>query len=229
MTCKSALEDSGVMGVFDFLLARRLRRGPTLLLPSSVTPQDVLEAVRLRSPEAASQGGAIRTGDGVRLRGPYSVCRELALLTGLPVGWPVAYVVDAPGTERETDPATVVAGLAERLGGLCCPRHPARSPDLFTVTGGALPLERLTGLLPGARPRTVPGFDITLLSADRNPLEITFCGGEDGEVDYEVSVAHGPITSAVVEQAERLALAIGEASGGVVRDRNGFRLGIPVG
>ncbi|WP_344968659.1 hypothetical protein [Streptosporangium fragile] len=215
------------MGVFDFLLAKRLRRGPTLLLPSSVTPRTVLETVRLHSPQAAPQGRAIRIDDRMRLRGPYHVCRELALLARLPVGWPVAYVADAPDPEAEIDPAAVVAGLAERLGGLYRPRRAERSPDLFAVTGRALPLERLTGLLPGARPRKLPGFDITLLSAGWSPLEIAFCGGADGEMDYEVSVARGPITPAVVEQAERLALAIGEASGGVVRDHNGFRLATP--
>ncbi|GIH98595.1 hypothetical protein [Planobispora takensis] len=217
------------MGVLDFLLARRLRRGPALLLPGSVTPRAVLETVRLHSPRAVARGRAVVLGGAVRLRGPIPVNRELALAARLPVGWPVAYVADPVDADPEADVAAIMAGLAERLGGLAFPHPPGRSPDLFAVTGRALPAERLAELLPGSRPRRIPGIDLTLLTCGHSPLEISFCGGEDGEMDYEVSVARGPVTPVVAESAERLAVAIAEACGGVLRDHNGFRVPLPAG
>ncbi|GAA3124388.1 hypothetical protein [Streptosporangium carneum] len=212
------------MGVFDFLRARRLRRGPTLLLPSSATPWKVLETVRQHSPEATAQDRRIMIGKQLRLSGPFTVTRKSALLAGIPVGWPVAYVVELLTPDSDINPAAITAGLAQRLGGLCCPHTQDRSPDLFAITGRALPVGRLSELLPGSRPRAIAGVDITLLANGWSPLEITFCGGEDGEMDYEVSVGRGPVTPALVEAAERLAMSIGEASHGVVRDHNGFLL-----
>ncbi|MBB5964542.1 hypothetical protein [Planomonospora venezuelensis] len=216
------------MGLFDFLPARRLRGGPTLLLPASVPPRTVLETVRLHSPQAHPRGRSIVVDESVRLRGPVPVHRGLALAARLPVGWPVAYTAEQRDPEGETDPAAIVAGLAARLGGLACPHPPERSPDLFSVTGRALPAERLAELLPGTRPQRLPGIDLTLLRSGHSPLEISFCGGDDGETDYEVSLRRGPSTPAVVEAAERLAIAIAEASGGVLRDQHGFRVPLPV-
>ncbi|WP_285704303.1 hypothetical protein [Microtetraspora sp. NBRC 16547] len=217
------------MGLFsDFFLARRLRKGPTLLLSYVPDAAAVLNTVRLHAPEVGPYGDDLKVSDNVWLRGPITLTPELAARAGIPAGWQIAYVAANIDNEEggEYDrPMAVAAGLAERLNGRVHPREPEPPADLADVAGGRLvPVAELVELLAGELPgltatTTVAG--ITRLAGGRSPIEI-LVEEDDGEVTYEIYVEDGVQGFDLAETARRAALAIAERSGGIARDHNGF-------
>lgn len=215
--------------ISDFLLTRRLRRGPALLLPYSPDPAAVLAAVRLHDPQAAPYGRGLRIGENVELRGPIALTSGLAGKAGIEAGWVAAYVagnIDGEEGGEFTRPMALIAGLAERLGGRVHPRDPQPPEDLAEVTGGRLiPAEEVAGLLaadvPGLAVTTVTDTGTTLLTSDESPLEVFVNEWDEDDVTYELSAdaGYGPDVPAV---ARRAALVIAERTGGVARDHNGF-------
>ncbi|MFF3668216.1 hypothetical protein [Microtetraspora malaysiensis] len=217
------------MGLFsDFFLARRLRKGPTLLLPYVPDPASVLEVVRLHAPDARPYGDGLRVGGNVRLRGPIALPPGLAARAGIPAGWQTAYVAgnidDEEGGEYDR-PMALAAGLAERLNGTVHPRGPEPPADLAEVTGGrpvpvAELVAALAGELPGLTARAVAG-GITVLSCGASPVEIVVEEDED-ETGYSVCVDDGVRGPGLAETARRVALTIAARGGGTARDHNGF-------
>ncbi|WP_169944202.1 hypothetical protein [Microbispora sp. H11081] len=218
------------MGVVsDFFLARRLRRGPTLLLPYAPDPTTVLETVRLHDPQAGPYGRGFRIGANVELRGPVELTPELAARAGLPAGWGAAFVAHNIDGEAGGDfarPSLLVRGLAERLGGREHPECQEPPEDLAEVTGGRiLPVDELIGLLaddvPGLAVTAVTSTGTTLLAGAESPIEVFVNEWDADDVTYELSANSGYGTD-VPATARRAALAIAARAGGVARDHNGF-------
>ncbi|MEV0969353.1 hypothetical protein [Microtetraspora glauca] len=217
------------MGLFsNFFLVRRLRKGPTLLLPYVPDTEAVLNTVRLHGPGARPYGDGLKVSDNVWLRGPITMTPELAAKAGIPAGWQVAYVAanidDEEGGEYDR-PMAVAAGLAERLNGQVHPHAPDSPADLADVTGGRrVPVAELVELLadelPGLTATSVNPV-ITMLTSERSPIEI-LVEEDDGEVTYEICVDDGVQGPDLVGTARRAALAIAERAGGIARDHNGF-------
>ncbi|WP_066947462.1 hypothetical protein [Microtetraspora fusca] len=212
----------------DFFLARRLRKGPTLLLPYVPDPAAVLEVVQLHASDARPYGDGLRVGGNVRLQGPITVTPELATKAGIPAGWQTAYVAgnidDEEGGEYDR-PMALAAGLAERLNGTVHPRGPEPPADLAEVTGGRpVPIAELIASLaeelPGLTARAMAG-GVTVLSCGGSPIEIVVEEDED-EVGYSVCVDDGVHGPGLAETARRVALTIAARGGGVARDHNGF-------
>ncbi|GAA3237004.1 hypothetical protein GCM10010468_71580 [Actinocorallia longicatena] len=109
-------------------MARRVRRGPTLLLSDVPGRERLLDTVRLFAPEARVDGGVVWAGDS-GLHGPVEVTPKLLRQARLPGGWPVLYV--SSGDEG------LVGGLAHRLGGIVFAGGrvlPGRDADHHLVT-----------------------------------------------------------------------------------------------
>ncbi|GIH47393.1 hypothetical protein SAMN05421833_11753 [Microbispora rosea] len=218
------------MGVIsDFFLARRLRRGPTLLLPYAPDPATVLETVRLHDPQAGPYGRGFKIGENVELRGPIELTPELAARAGLPAGWGAAFFARTIDSEAGGDfarPSLLVRGLAERLGGREHPECQEPPEDLAEVTGGRpVPVDEVIGLLaddvPGLVVAAVTEAGTTLLTSAESPIEVFVTEWDADDVTYELS-ADGGYGTEVPAAARRAALAIAARAGGVARDHNGF-------
>lgn len=192
-------------------LARRIRRGPTLLLPE--VPERLLETVRLFAPEARQEIGTVTAGPAV-LRGPFEVTPWTARRARIPEGWPVAYVGE--GSDN------LVAGLARRLGGLWFQNGgpaPSRDEEDQTVTV-YLPCrpdpERLTSLVGDATHTDAPGTDL-------------YSGGLVSLVVRRVHEHHVTcdLHSPDPHRLGSTALAIAREFGGIALDRDGYRITAP--
>ncbi|MEV7807795.1 hypothetical protein AB0O28_33070 [Microbispora sp. NPDC088329] len=215
--------------ISDFLMARRLRKGPTLLLPYAPDPATVLRTVRLHDPQAGPYGRGFKIGENVELRGPIRLTPELAARAGLPAGWAAAFFARNIDSEEGGDfsrPGLLVRGLAERLGGREHPECQEPPEDLAEVTGGrAIPVDELIALLaddlPGLAVTTVTDAGTTLLTSAESPIEVFVNEWDADDVTYELS-ADGGYGTEIPATARRAALAIVERTGGVARDHNGF-------
>ncbi|MGI5160044.1 hypothetical protein [Microbispora sp. CA-102843] len=215
--------------ISDFLMARRLRKGPTLLLPYAPDTATVLETVRLHDPQAGPYGWGFKIGENVELRGPIELTPELAARAGLPAGWATAFFARNIDSEEGGDfsrPSLLVRGLAERLGGREHPECQEPPEDLAEVTGGRLiPVDEVIGLLaddlPGLAVATVTDTGATLLTSAESPIEVFVTEWDADDVTYELS-ADGGYGTDVPAAARRAALAIAERTGGTARDHNGF-------
>ncbi|GLX06360.1 MULTISPECIES: hypothetical protein [unclassified Microbispora] len=215
--------------ISDFLMARRLRKGPTLLLPYAPDPATLLETVRLHDPQAGPYGRGFKIGENVELRGPIELTPELAARAGLPAGWAAAFFARNIDSEAGGDfarPSLLVRGLAERLGGREHPECQEPPEDLAEVTGGRLiAVDEVIGLLaddvPGLAVTTVTDAGTTLLTSAESPIEVFVTEWDADDVTYELS-ADGGYGTDVPAAARRAALAIAERTGGVARDHNGF-------
>lgn len=215
-------------------LARRVRKGPTLLLSEVPEHQRLLETVRLFAPRAcADEAGVIQAGDGA-LRGPIEVTPSLVRQARLPVGWPVAYV-----GEREQ---SLVPGLAHRLGGLSFEEgrpKPRRDVDHYHVTV-YLPVRpdpsRLTTLISpyaGSVTHTdAPGMDLysggqvsALLrpSDARRPHALEGLDGPLMTCDLSETTTDAAGAQLALRVAET-ALVIAHEYGGVVLDCDNYRV-----
>ncbi|MEU6430506.1 hypothetical protein ABZ860_31820 [Microbispora sp. NPDC046973] len=215
--------------ISDFLMARRLRRGPTLLLPYAPDPATLLETVRLHDPQAGPYGRGFKIGENVELRGPIALTPELAARAGLPAGWPAAFFarnIDGDAGGEFARLSLLVRGLAERLGGREHPECQEPPEDLAEVAGGRLvPVDEVIGLLaddvPGLAVTTVTDAGTTLLTSAESPIEVFVTEWDADDVTYELS-ADGGYGTDVPATARRAALAIAGRAGGVPRDHNGF-------
>ncbi|WP_157963511.1 hypothetical protein [Actinocorallia populi] len=192
-------------------LARRVRRGPTLLLPE--VPQRLLETVRLFAPEARQEEGVVVAGSAL-LEGPFEVTSRLARLAELPEGWAVAYVGEGPDG--------LVAGLARRLGGLWFQngRPVAYRDDEDQTVTVYLPRrpdpERLTSLVENTTYTATPDTDL-------------YSGGLVSLLVQKVHEHHVTcdLHSADAHRLGHTALAIAREFGGVALDGDGYRITAP--
>ncbi|MGZ4604127.1 MAG: hypothetical protein ACXV0U_11100, partial [Kineosporiaceae bacterium] len=95
---------TGMTGVLDITAPRMLLDAHLLLVPSTVTVQDVGELVRARV-RGSDMGtsGVARLGRHSRLLGPFELTMEDAVDAGVPMPWTVTYAFQAP-IEREDPP-----------------------------------------------------------------------------------------------------------------------------
>ncbi|MGZ4612101.1 MAG: hypothetical protein ACXV1K_02865 [Kineosporiaceae bacterium] len=95
---------TGMTGVLDITSPRMLLDAHLLLVPSTVTVQDVGELVRARV-RGSDMGtsGVVRLGRHSRLLGPFELTMEDAVDAGVPMPWTVTYAFQAP-IEREDPP-----------------------------------------------------------------------------------------------------------------------------
>lgn len=213
----------------DFFLARRLRKGPTLLLPYAPDPATVLETVRLHDPGARPYGRGLKIGENVELRGPIELTPELAARAGLPAGWGAAFLARSIDGEAGGDfarPKLVVRGLAERLGGREHPECRESPEDLAEIIGARIiPVDEVIALLaddvPGLAVAAVTQSGTTLLTSAESPIEVFVNEWDADDVTYELSADAG-YDRDVPATARRAALALAARVGGVVRDHNGF-------
>ncbi|MBO4273694.1 hypothetical protein [Microbispora triticiradicis] len=215
--------------ISDFLMARRLRKGPTLLLPYAPDSATLLKTVRLHDPQAGPYGRGLKIGENVELRGPIELTPELAARAGLPAGWAAAFFarnIDSDAGGDFARPRLLVRGLAERLGGREHPECQEPPEDLAEVTGGRLvAVGEVVGLLaddvPGLAVTTVTDAGTTLLTSAESPIEVFVTEWDADDVTYELSADVGYGTD-VPAAARRAALALAARTGGVARDHNGF-------
>jgi hypothetical protein len=104
---------TAMTGVLDITSPRALRDAHLLLVPSTVSVQDVGELVRARvRGSMMGQTGAVRLGRHSRLLGPFELSMEDAVDAAVPMPWTVSYAFQAP-VEREDPPP---AGVDDRDG-----------------------------------------------------------------------------------------------------------------
>ena len=104
---------TGMTGVLDVTSPRMLRDAHLLLVPSTVTVQDVGALVKARVPGSdMGTSGVARLGRHSRLLGPFELSMEDAVDADVPMPWTVAYAFQAP-IEREDPPP---AGVDDRDG-----------------------------------------------------------------------------------------------------------------
>ena len=96
--------NTGMTGVLDITSPSMLRDAHLLLVPSTVTINDLAELVKARvRGSAMASTGAVRLGRHSRLLGPFQLTMEDAVDAGVPMPWTVAYAFQCP-REREDPP-----------------------------------------------------------------------------------------------------------------------------
>jgi hypothetical protein len=95
---------SGMTGAIELVSSQSLRERHLLLVPSTVTQEDVGELVRARVQGSnLAAHGEVKLGRHSRLTGPYEMTMEDAVDAAVPMPWTVAYAFHAP-VEREDPP-----------------------------------------------------------------------------------------------------------------------------
>ncbi|MER5627479.1 hypothetical protein ABT061_41295 [Streptosporangium sp. NPDC002544] len=219
------------MGIRDFFLARRLRRGPTLFLPYVPDPEVVLETVRLLNPRAFAWGKAsILAGESVSLKGPIEATPDLEARVGLPRPWRIAYVASSSATRggQEYEPRHVVEGLARRLHGYAHPGmpHPSGSAA-YAYRCVPIPDQRVIDLLaevlPGLEAPPDPDDPCGEFTSPTGPLEISVIRWPN-YTDYSVSDQGIELSPGLLELAERVAVILAEEGDGIACDHTFFPL-----
>lgn len=95
---------SGMTGLIELVSPHVLRERHLLLVPSTVTQEEVGELVRARVRGSnLAVHGEVKLGRHSRLTGPYEMTMEDAVDAAVPMPWTVAYAFHAP-VEREDPP-----------------------------------------------------------------------------------------------------------------------------
>lgn len=95
---------SGMTGAIEIVSAQSLRERHLLLVPSTVTQEDVGQMVGARvAGSNLAAHGEVKLGRHSRLTGPYEMTMEDAVDAAVPMPWTVAYAFYAP-VEREDPP-----------------------------------------------------------------------------------------------------------------------------
>ncbi len=101
------------MGALDAATLQQLRDHHLLLVPTTVSPDEVAWLVRSRVPRGdLARDGEVPLGRHSRLIGPFELVMEEAVDAGVPMPWTVVYALEAP-IEREDPP---LPGLDDRDG-----------------------------------------------------------------------------------------------------------------
>ncbi|GAA2897369.1 hypothetical protein GCM10010517_62420 [Streptosporangium fragile] len=223
------------MGVRDFFLAGRLRRGPTLFLPYVPDPGAVLETVRLLNPRAVGGTTQISAGEKVYLKGPIEATPDLEVRVGLSRPWRTAYVAfsTATGGGQKYTPEHVVEGLARRLHGHAHPGMPHPTGPAARVYHCAhIPdrrvIELLSGVLPGLEVIEKEGYDKddeeTFFASPTSPIEIDVWREPDCE-DYSLHNRDYPdYPPGLLDLAERVAVLLAEEGDGIACEHTFFPL-----
>jgi hypothetical protein len=199
-------------------------------------PERLLDAVRLFDPEATLVDGGITFGAGVRLAGPEAVTPNLARKTGLPQGH--VWVVSDEGPF----PTWLVRGLARRFGGYAhVPRQViADEPGEVAVVHTARPArtDELGRWLPGLVAGAPEADGSYFLSSPLSPVRVRCDGPEVASLRWLLPPALGPLrqepglhgyrflaeTADAVRPAATAAWGLAQVTGGVVTDRDRFRV-----
>ncbi|MGW0589990.1 hypothetical protein [Streptosporangium sp. NPDC002607] len=217
------------MGIRDFFLARRLRRGPTLFLPYVPDPGAVLEIVRLLNPEAVGKMG-ISAGEKVYLKGPIEATPDLEARVGLPRPWRIAYVASSSAASggQKYEPEHVVEGLARRLHGHAHPGMPhPTGPAARAYHCAPIPDQRVIDLLA----EVLPGLEAPdpddlypEFTSSTGPFEIGVVRWPN-HTDYSVhNQDHPEFPPGLLELAERVAVMLAEEGDGIACDHTSFPL-----
>lgn len=223
--------------------ARRLRRLPAVVLPRVPEQAWLLDAVRRFDPEAAATEGGISFGAGIRLAGPQRITTDLAQKAMMPQGY--AWVTSDSGPFQ----TWLVRGLARRFGGFAHLPQPAVADDVSEVVIVHTPRRVSPDELATRVSRHVPGLvagvpeqDGSLfLTSQISPIRVRCDSPDVPSLRWLLPLALGPLRQEpglhgyrfgsdltedvhVVRRAVAAALELAYGVGGVVTDRDRFRV-----
>jgi hypothetical protein len=234
-------------------LARRLRKGPALLLAAD--PGDrLLDAVRRFDPRAEPGDGFLELTFCL-LTGPIEVTPELAAAARLPEDVPIAYLPEHMSPQHAPNTSLVVSGLAHTLGGVRHPPDPDVPGDVWVdpvasvFTVDLTPPDELHKLvapyLPAAEVTEIPLAEYGIAGPDVVSGAISIeCGGlmsydatmpppalrdPPARYEYAIFVEHDslPVAPELLRRAGEVALAIAAGTAGRPLDINGFLISRP--
>lgn len=227
------------------LSPRRLRRLPAVVLPQIPKPEWMLDAVRRFDPDAAPVEGGISFGAGIRLAGPQPVTPDIAAKSSLPHG--NAWVVSDSGPFQ----TWLMRGLARRFGGFAHVPDPVIADDASEVVIVHTPRKVSPGELAARLGMYLPGLvagapeedGSFFLTSPASPIRIRCDSPDVPSLRWLLPLALGPMRQdpglhgyrfasdskdpRVVRLAAVAALELAEGAGGVVTDRDRFRIFAP--